>query len=214
MYLIIYLITKIKLEPAYIGIMLHLNILDLLKDLLKHSNNEIIYYTLCIITNMACGSPNDVNEIMQSDIVSNLMDLMESEEEEISSQAMWSLANLSCEGKKYVEIFVLYGIYKKINKVLKKIKKSKNEKLKKRLTHLLSCILIVEGPEKYLKKISNFLNDVLKCGEEETICDGCFALSFINEDPKNNKFIKSSEALTTVISILKYNLIINYHLLF
>ena len=83
-------------------------------ELLSSNYPEFQYEALWCLTNVAAGTADQVNSIINKGGIAKMIELTSSNIEEVQNQAVWTLGNLAGDSQKPRDLIIELGGYKKI----------------------------------------------------------------------------------------------------
>ena len=146
---------------------------------------DIQYESAWCITNIATGSRDQVQCLVEKGVIPKLAVLMKNEKNKLKNQAIWALGNISGECIEYRDTVINYGIIPTLVNTLLATKDI--EILKNGSWALLNFIRGKPVPdyEKIKCAIPAFCNLILKNDDKEILVDSCWGLTTLSENSSN-----------------------------
>jgi len=180
-------------------------ILPLLVDFLTpkfDDKTDYQYECAWILTNIASGSSDNTNAIVNVGVVPLLVNLLKSSDVRVMEQAVWALGNIAGDGPNLRDIVLSQGI---IPILIKLLEKNIEKTARKNIAWTISNLCRGKNPSpdfSYILPCVPILIGLLSYPDPQVISNACWALSYLT-DGSNEKIQIIIEA-GTLNEILKY----------
>ena len=175
-------------------------------ELLSSNYPEFQYEALWCLTNVAAGTADQVNSIINKGGIAKMIELTSSNIEEVQNQAVWTLGNLAGDSQKPRDLIIELGGYKKIISIYAS---TECPNLLKQTTWTISNFFRVQpliDSDLIQIAIDPVIRAIFKLNTDpDFMNDACWILSFITEHFKKMiAKILESNVLPTVFKSLNH----------
>jgi hypothetical protein len=172
---------------------------------LDHSYPEFQFEALWCLTNIASGTTDQANSVVNKGGLAKIINLMDSKIQEIQDQAVWALGNLAGDSVKIRDRIIHQGGYQKI---IKLFSTAERPSLIKQCTWAISNFCRTKPPVEYslLKQSIDFIIGAIYKLDTDTefLVDACWILSYLTETFKKSiKKIIDTNILTKLLTFLE-----------
>jgi hypothetical protein len=164
---------------------------------------EMQYEAAWCITNIATGTREQVQCLVEKGVIQRLVVLMKNENEKLKNQAIWALGNISGECIEYRDASIAFGIVPSLVEALANTKNA--EILKNGSWALLNTIRGKPVPdyEKIKCTIPIFCKLILEHNDEDIVTDSCWGLTTISENsPNKAEIFMNNNILPKLVQLL------------
>jgi importin subunit alpha-1 len=171
---------------------------------LDHNLPEFQFEALWCLTNIASGTSDHTNSIINKGGVQKIITLMENPIQEIQEQAVWAIGNIAGDSVKVRDKVIQLG---GLDKVIKQMNTAERESLIKQCVWSISNFCRSKPAPDYemLKPcIDKVIGALYKIDDNEFLVDACWILSYLTESYKKSiKKIMDTNALPKILSFLE-----------
>lgn len=159
------------------------------------------------LTNIASGTPEQTQAVVEAGALQNLTDLLSSEEEECREQAIWAIGNIAGDGPELRDMVIATGILPPLLDLL--MTGNGRMSMLRNCTWVLSNLCRGKNPQPEFEVIRHAiptLGHLISSQDEEIVTDATWAVSYLS-DGENHKIQAIVDAGLTrrLVELLYHN---------
>ncbi|CAK78560.1 unnamed protein product (macronuclear) [Paramecium tetraurelia] len=169
---------------AIIDIVLRTNIELKLFEIAKNNSVQLLkYQALAIICSFACGTQNQIQNILDNDRVDVLFQTINSEYDEIIGLGVYTLTNISSNNIYFRDLLLEKGVVQQFISLATKCKGEKLETFRIILWAISKFANIKPMIQMHIEDLIKFLSEIIiAVDEEQQLIDACWGLGYLSQN--------------------------------